>query len=86
MPTVFPAYVVTRAQSCKVKDVVNLSKMFMAPQEDVVQPGSVGPSSTSELSVQATESTVVETVKVALSSPVTLPAESESPLKLAGSS
>lgn len=82
MPTVFPACVVTRAQSHKGKDVVDLSEMFIAPQEEVVEPVSVGLPATSEVSAakRAVEAYVVETV--ALSSPTTLPAESEYSLKV----
>lgn len=47
-PSVILACAITRAQSHKVKDVVDLSQMSRAPQEDVVE--SVGPPEMSELS------------------------------------
>lgn len=74
MPTVFPACVITWAQSHKSKDVVDLSKTFIAPQEEVVEPVSLmGLPATSEVRAakQAVEANVVETVEVALSSPTT---------------
>ena len=37
MPKVFPACVVTRAQSRKVEDVVDLSGVFSAPHEETVE-------------------------------------------------
>jgi len=79
MPKVFPACVVTRAQSRKVEDVVDLSEAFSAPHEETVETVSAGPSATSELTVakQAIDSIVGEPFEVTLYHPITLTDESE---------
>lgn len=61
----------------KSKDVVDLSETFIAPQEEVVEPVPVGLPATFEVRAakQAVEANVVETVEVALSSPITSLAE-----------
>nr|XP_046272302.1 uncharacterized protein LOC124073826 [Scatophagus argus] len=84
MTKVFPACVVTRAQSRKVEDVVDLSEMFIAPCKETVENVPAGPSAASEFTVakQSNDSTVSETIEVTLSSPVTLSDESEAQLKV----
>lgn len=66
----FPACVVTRAQSLKFEDVVNLSEVSMAPPDETVESVSADPSATSELTVneQSTNSPVAEPNEVTLSS------------------
>ena len=77
----FPACVVTCAQSHKFKDVVDLSEMVMTPPGDTVGPVSDSfETSESPVDKQTFHSPVTESIEVTLSSPVTLSAESEGQL------